>query len=632
MRVVGLISREVAAVERFAERWRDRAIGGGNGAVRVRCVPANAPLVAVAMSEGCHPPLQWAEDPTGSFALLDGEVFGASDRQTGGQAAGNDAAALAALYAAKGPDGLAAMNGGAALVIFDAHRRSLLLFRDRYGQVPIFYAERPEGLYWASDIPSLLAAGVPGTLDVNALDYFLSAGYVPAPWTFVEAIRKVPPAHYLRRIDGSSGEIKPYWVATGRPKLALSPQEAGERLGELVEQAIRRRSLPGRRIGVLLSGGVDSALLIGCLASRISADVEAFTFRYGDYEGKFNEFDMAHETAEHFQVRHQGLDYGPVDVRDNIEDMVRGYGEPFIWGIHTFNLRKVAEAGVGTLFSGAGADSWTIRWRENLIMQFRRLPGPLRELASAALPALAIFRPDLARRAEEFLYCARSGFPICATAGVISDANRRRLYRDATLVDDGRRAATELLESMREDSVGEGDRDRLILLRQRLFFAECNLFWNHVWARANNLALRHPYSDNDIQDFAMRLPHLWTDKDDLRSYAEKILPREKAYAPKIFHKIPIDDWFRGPLQAFLRDQLSPGRLTRQGLFEPRTVAQLIDEHVAGQRVHTWRLLALLTVTVWLDVVLKSAVSNAVVAHSERPAAAAPQGFREGVLL
>ncbi|HEY2981394.1 MAG TPA: hypothetical protein VGJ22_09460, partial [Anaerolineales bacterium] len=116
MRVVGLISREVAAVERFAERWRDRAIGGGNGAVRVRCVPANAPLVAVAMSEGCHPPLQWAEDPTGSFALLDGEVFGASDRQTAGQAAGNDAAALAALYAAKGPDGLAAMNGGAALV------------------------------------------------------------------------------------------------------------------------------------------------------------------------------------------------------------------------------------------------------------------------------------------------------------------------------------------------------------------------------------------------------------------------------------------------------------------------------------------------------------------------------------
>jgi asparagine synthase (glutamine-hydrolysing) len=628
MRVVGLMSRERAAVARFTERWGDWASNCGTRAVRVRCLPTDASLVAVAMGEGCHPPLQWAEDLTGSFALLDGEVFGTNSHLPAGKVAGNSAAQLLSLYAAHGPAGLSAMNGGASLVIFDAHRRSLLLFRDRYGQVPIFYAERPEGLYWASDLPSLLAAGVPAALDVNALDFFLSAGYVPAPWTFVEGIRKVAPAHYLRRAHDSVSDIRSYWAATGRPKLALSPQEAGERLGELIEQAIRLRSPQGSRIGVLLSGGVDSALLVGCLASRIKADVEAFTFRYDAYEGRFNEFDAAHETAEHFQVRHHSLDYGPADVSNNIEQMARSYGEPFIWGIHTFKLRQMAEAGISTVFSGAGADSWTIRWRENLIMRFRQLPAALRGLAGVALPALAMFRPDLARRAEEFLYCARTGFPICATARVISDANRRRLYRDARLVDDGRRAATELLESMRADSVGKDDRDRLILMRQRLFFAEANLFWNHVWARANNLALRCPYNDNDIQDFTMRLPHMYTDKGDLRSYAASVLPHHKAYAPKIFHKIPIDDWFRGPLQNFLRDQLSPERLTRQALLEPRAVTQLIDEHVNGRRVHTWRLLAVLTVTVWLDAVLRCAASSAVTRHSERPAIVGSQGLRE----
>jgi asparagine synthase (glutamine-hydrolysing) len=622
MRVVGLFSRERAALERFAGRWKD-GTGDPAGAVRLHAWPAGAPLLGVTTGEDCYPPLQWAEDLAGSFALLDGEVFGASDSLPGGRAPGNDAATLLALYIAKGPQALAAMNGGAALAIYDARRRCLLLFRDRYGQVPIFYAERPEGLYWASDIPSLLDAGVPATLDLNALDFFLSAGYVPAPWTFVQTIRKLPPGHYLQRGEDGAVEIRPYWRPTGQPKLTLSEDEAAGQIGELVEQAVRRRIPPGSRTGVLLSGGVDSALLVGCLASRLQAEAEAFTFRYGAYEGMYNEYDAAHETAEHFKVRHYGLDYGPAEVSAHIEDMARGYGEPFIWGIHTFNLRKVAETGIRTVFSGAGADSWTIRWREDLIMRFRRLPLPLRELAAAMVPLVAGVRPDMARRAEGFLYCARTGFPICATARVIPDHQRRRLYRDATLVDSGRRAVTDLLEAMRADSQGESDRDRLIFLRQRLFFSECNLFWNHVWARASNLAIRHPYADNDLLDFTMRMPHVGTDKGDLRSYAATVLPREKAYAPKIFHKIPVDDWFRGPLQGFLRDQLASERLARQGLFDSVAVGRLIDEHVQGQRTHTWRLLAMLTVTVWLDAVLNGPRSGAGTAR-RLPAGAAAQ--------
>jgi asparagine synthase (glutamine-hydrolysing) len=509
------------------------------------------------------------------------------------------------------------MNGAATLIIFDARQHSLLLFRDRYGQVPIFYAQRPEGLYWASDLPSLLAAGIPAVLDVNALDFFLAAGYVPAPWTFVDGIRKLPPAHYLCQKNDGLCEIRPYWVATGGTKLAITKQEAGEHIGHLIERAIERRSPPKSRIGVLLSGGVDSALLIARLASHTSTNVEAFTFKYNDYEGKFNEFDAAHETANYFHVTHHGLDYGPADVGTRIDEMTSSYGEPFIWGIHTFKLGQIAEAGIQTVFSGAGADSWTIRWREDLAMRFRQLPTSLRGVVAAALPALAVLRPALARRAEEFLYCTQTGLPICATASVLSHDTRRRLYCDASIVDGGRRAASELLETLQAQVSRECDRDRLLLVRQRLFFAECNLFWNHVWARANNLAMRCPYNDNDVQEFAMRLPHVWTDKDDLRSYAAKILPRKTAHAPKVFHRMPIGRWFRGPLQSFLRDQLSPERLKRQGLFEPRAVSQMIDEHVRGQRIHTSRLLAVLTVTVWMDAVLGSA-TKPIASYSSRP--------------
>lgn len=604
MRVVGLFSRDRAAIERFAERWRDPERNHSGPVTRLRCRPTEVPLVAIATVEGSNPPVQWAETPDGSFAVLDGEVFGRVDLPLVGLEGGRDAASLLALYAAKGPAGISDMNGGAFLVIFDAARRSLLLFRDRFGQVPIFYSERPEGLYWASDMPTLLQIGIPRTLDLNALDFFMAAGYVPAPWTVVEQIRKVPPAQYFRTSAAGVGETGFYWKGTGQPKLALSAEEAAARLGELVERGVRRRNTAAGRLGVLLSGGVDSALLVGCLASRIEAEVEAFTFRYGAYEGPLNEDDPARETAAHFGVPHHVLDYGPADVSENIERMARGYGEPFIWGIHTYNLHRLAEAGISAVFSGAGADSWTIRRRENWVMRLRALPAPARVLAAAPMPLLRMLCPAFGRSMGVFLQCVRTGIPFSALSPVMSETYRRRIYRDPTMLDRGRQAAAELLGKMRQDFAGEDDRDRFLLLRQRLFFSECNLFWNHAWSRANNLAMRHPYNDNDLQDFAMRLPHVTTDKEELRRYAASILPPQKAFAPKVFHRIPLESWFRGPLTGFLREQLSADRLRRHGVFDAVAIGQLIDEHIAGRASHTSQLLAVLTVTVWLDVVLK----------------------------
>jgi hypothetical protein len=258
------------------------------------------------------------------------------------------------------------------------------------------------------------------------------------------------------------------------------------------------------------------------------------------------------------------------------------------------------------VFSGVGADSGTIRPLEDKIMLVRQLPAPVHAMTAAAVPAIRAFHPKLAARAELFLRCVRGCLPVSAIPRVLSDAYRRRVYLEPALVDGGRRATDALFEAMGRDiAAEEGDRDRLIFLRQRLFIAEANLFWNQAWARAHNLALRHPYVDNDLQDFVMRLPRINANKEDLRRYAATVLPSDKAYARKVFHKIPLGHWFRRPLQEFLREQLAIDRLKRQGLFKPEAVVQIIDAHVSGRADHTWRLLALLTVTVWEDAVLKA---------------------------
>jgi asparagine synthase (glutamine-hydrolysing) len=601
MRLTGLFSKDRGALEQFAAGWRQ--CENETPMVHVRLWPIDEPLFAIALARTCNPAPQWAEDPSGSLAVLDGEVFGLAP-DIGERRSGNAAAALLALYAARGPEGIAALNGGAGLLIFDAERRKLLLFRDRYGQVPVFYAERPEGFYWASDLPSLLQIGVPRTLDLYALDFFMAKGYVPAPWTFVREIRKVAPAHYYSRDENGPGEARRYWSITGRPKVSLSPDEASAHLGSLIEQAVGRRTMNGGPTGALLSSGVDSALLVACLAARTNAEVETFTFRYGAYAGRYNEFDLAHETARHLQIPHHALDCGPADVAQNIEQMVREYGEPFMWGIHTFNLHAVAATNTHTLLTGSGVGDWILRPIDEKVMLVRRLPAPALKLAHAPIPLLALVNPRLARHADTFLTWCKAETPFAAMSPVASIAYRRRIYRSSQLAENGQWAADELISTIRQEVAEESDYDQSIFLRQRLFIAECNLFWNNAWARARGLAVRHPYYDNDLQEFVMRLQWKSRNKDELRRYAATVLPREKAYAPKVYHTIPLEHWFRNSLCDFLHQHLSSERLDRQGLFRPSAIRQLIDEHTAGKANHTWRLLGALTVTVWIDAVLK----------------------------
>ncbi len=603
MRILGLFSQDQAALDRFANLWRDDAPGSQEKKIRLRRWPAKAPLVVVATVENGNPPVQWAQAPDGCFAVLDGEIFGVGGGHAYRSSAGGDAAALLALYKSKGVDGIADINACAAFAIFDARRRSLLLFRDRLGHVPIFYSERPEGMYWATDLPSLLQIGIPNTLDLNALDYFMSSGYTPAPWTIVEAIRKVAPAHFVSRGVDTQSQMLRYWSATGKPKLVLTPAEASERLGLLVEQAIRRRYTPGSRTSVLLSSGVDSALVAGCLAHRVKAEIEAFTFRYSAYEGQYNEFAMAREIAEYFGIPHHALDYGPLEVVDNFEHKIRAYGEPFLWGIHSSELGDVAATGMETLFTGIAPDGWYLSPVEDKMMLFRRFPL-LQTAAAAAVPVLSVLRPKLARDAQVFLSWCHADIPNFAIMPVMRNVHRQKVYTDPTLVDSGRRAAADLIEGMRREVAVESERDQFMLLRQRLFFAESLLLWNHAWARAHDLALRHPYTDNDVQEFVWRLHRRDTNKKDLRRFAATVLPRDKAYAAKIYQTLPLDQWFRGPLRAFVREQLSASRLARQGLFKPHEVLRLIEEHEQGKVAHTWRLLALLTVTVWQDSVAK----------------------------
>jgi asparagine synthase (glutamine-hydrolysing) len=515
----------------------------------------------------------------------------------------DDAATVLALYSSAGKSCFGGLDSAATITIWDAARQSLLIARDRWGQAPQFYCETSDRLLWASELRMMLLLGVGREIDADALDFFLAAGYFPAPWTPLASTRKLPARSLLTRTQAGGTEVERFWSPSGRPKLDLTLEQTVERLQELIDRAVRKRYQPDLKTGVLLSGGVDSALLTGILAKSIGAGVETFTFEYGDYEGAFNENPHAARIAKHFNANHHVIEATPAALADSLENMVLGYEEPFTFGVHSYFLRDVVESGVRLLLSGLGVGDLYPSPRDLAARKLRRLPLPFRHLARWITPSYGSDGTSWDRRVSDLLLGAATGLPGNANQPVTSDVIRRAVYADSNRAA-GRHRVREQLRSVVEEFAEESDRDQISLVMQRLFIAEANLYWNMRWGRVWGIHGRQPYYDNDLQEFALRLRRPERNKPEFRGVAAKFMPASMAYAPKVAQTIPFREWFRGPLVDLLRERLSSSEINKGGTFNTAGVHHLIDEHVAGRGNHEWALWAILTTTVWQDAVLR----------------------------
>lgn len=620
LRAAGLFSQDPAAVCRFVDQMREAAEPARRQHLRLLAFPPERSIVAAVIAADSRPPVRWASRPDGSFLILDGEIYNAAELDGEGRRSEvGHADLLLDLYSAAGEEAMARVDAAATIVIWDATRQFLSMFRDRGGIVPSFYWPRPDGLVWASHIETLLATEVPRDLNSAAVDFFLASGFVPAPWTLLQRVARLPTAHVLRRVGDGTITVRRYWRPVGQPKLRLSPKETTEHLGRLFKQALRRRHCPGARTGLLLSGGIDSGLVLAGLTKLLGASVDTFTFRYADYDGKMNEVDLARRTAEHFGSRHHEVVVRPAAIADQLSWLLRSYGEPFTYGLHTFMLRDVAEADVQVLFTGAGGDGWYLTRTNAHGLLLARLPAVLRRLGHALIPLIGRWKPAAAEKAKAVIDCAETGRPSDCNPVMIPDALRAGLYRDPGWAAEHRRALEELYDASAEDFPGESDRDRITYVNRQFINSEYLLHWNHWWGRAHGLALRFPYFDADLYDFVVRLPRANSTKQEIRDLAATLMLRDMAYMPKYHQSVPIGHWFRGPLRDFLCDQLSAERLRSQDLFDGQAIRRLLHSHLQGSENHGMRLWAIIALLTWLDLVNRplSADSAEAIGHPSR---------------
>jgi asparagine synthase (glutamine-hydrolysing) len=502
------------------------------------------------------------------------------------------------LYEEHGPDYARLLRGMFAVALWDARRRRLVLARDRYGIKPLYYRRVGGRLDFASELRALPR----GEIDLDALEAFLAFNSIPAPYSIFRDIRKLPAGHVLvwQEQDGSV-ELTRYARPGPLPVRHDDEAELVEELRARLRDSVKAHLLADVPVGVLLSGGVDSAVLAALAAQETSEAVHTFTI--GFEERSFDERDDARRVAARYATNHHELLVRP-DPQQLFETLADVFDEPFAdsSALPTYLVSQLAADHVKVALSGEGGDElfggYYTYAADLLAERFGGLAGLARPLVERLPTSTA--KASFDYKAKRFVRAAHLP-PLERHHGwkeIFSPELRAELR--------GSRSDFDPVDVYREryaETAGAPELARLQDVDFGIYLVDDLLVKTDRASMANSLEARVPFLDSAITNFAFSLPTKHkvrglSKKVLLRKAAEPLLPREVVHGRKRGFSIPAAAWLRGELEPFARATLSPETLRRQGFFEPAVVSRLIDDHVNGVEDRSRQLWGLLAFTLW----------------------------------
>ncbi len=513
-----------------------------------------------------------------------------------------------------------------ALAIWDSGEKTLFLARDRMGIKPIYYYYNGDTFLFASELKALMTfKSFPKEIDPDSIPLFLHYQYIPTPKTVFADTYKLSPGHFLvfkgKTISG------PYWNIPERPSdensTKVNEKECLKRLDDLLTTAVSDRLISDVPLGALLSGGIDSSMVVALMQKASSSPVR--TFSIGFREPGYNEAPWASKVAEHLGTDHNELYVTSKDAMDLISSLPQIYDEPFAdaSAIPTMLVCRFARSKLTVALSGDGGDeqfSGYVRYWSTRAMASasQRLPQTIRIALSdffERIPSGWIERcyrplqPHLPRR-------FRTANFIDKWEKVLKLMRKNRihdLYRMAVclwpeedilaLVD--MKLPSGRFEETFLETEGWPVLSRLMRVDLKTYLPDAMLTKVDRASMANSLEVRVPLLDHRVVEFSSMLPESLkygngSGKYLLKKLLAQYVPMELFERPKMGFGVPIDLWFRKDLKTHLLDYLSPERLKREGMFNHVLVEQKIKEHLAGRKNHQYRLWSILMWEMWRE--------------------------------
>ena len=443
------------------------------------------------------------------------------------------------------------LRGMFAFAIWERDTGRLQLVRDPLGIKPLYYAEPDGALRFASTLPALLAAGgISAEVDPAALHHYMTFhSVVPAPLTILRDVRKLPPAHWMTVEPDGRRRLERYWSLDFAPEReACSEREWEDRLLDSLRTAVSRRLVADVPVGVLLSGGLDSSLVVGLLAEAGQDGLATFSIGFESVGGEAgDEFEYSDLVAKHFGTDHHKLLVDSSEVLPSLEPCVRAMSEPMVSHdvIGFYLLSRAVSRHVKVVQSGQGADE--------VFAGYHWYP-PLLE---ARDPAAAYAEVFFDRDHDEL---SRSLLPASASSRDWSG----EFVRDHFAAPGAERAI-----------------DRALRLDQTVMLVDDPVKRVDNMTMAWGLEARVPFLDRDLVELAARMPAelklAQGGKGVLKEAARRVIPAGVIDRPKGYFPVPALKYIRGAYLDFVRDVLSERTARERGLFDAGYVDLLLRD-------------------------------------------------------
>jgi asparagine synthase (glutamine-hydrolysing) len=509
------------------------------------------------------------------------------------------------------------LRGKFGIAVWDERRRRAVVARDRLGVKPMYYAQVGDLVVFASELKSLLASGlVGGELDFEAIEAYMTLGFVPAPRTPLAAVKKVMPGERLV-VDPDGVRLERYWeYPKPDPDLSTSAEELAEGLLELLDEAVRTRLMSDVPLGAMLSGGLDSSLVVALMARHMSEPVKTFSVGFLE-DGENSELADARYVSSVYGTDHHELEISYRQQEIGLDDLLWSLDEPIadLSSLGFLAISKLAAQHVTVALSGQGADELLGGYKKHraaaLVERWQKLPRPVRRAGERAMLA----GPARLHRAARTLGANDAGERLIAMSGRVDDDLRRSLYRGPLAESDGRaalRAVLPLAEGVEGTPLAQ-----TLHIDGQLALPDDMLHYFDRTSMLQSLEVRVPFLDHHVVEYCARIPtslkvHRLRTKHLLKEAARGIVPQRIVDKRKLgFFRGATTGWLQSQMDGAISDYLL-GPSPRYAEFLDRSaVERLVAQHRSGGEGDNHLLVAILMLEVWLDTYLPRAIGRPV---------------------
>jgi asparagine synthase (glutamine-hydrolysing) len=522
-------------------------------------------------------------------------------------------------YKQWGDDVLNRLNGMFGLAIWDSRRKRLIVARDPFGIKLIYYRNDQGTLYFGSEIRAVRAtAAEKAEIDPTALNLFLRYRFTPSPLTIFKGVHKLAPGCKLTVEKGSCTLSRWYQFKPTPFSPSKAPREAKEELLELYKRAIRRQLISDVPVGLLLSGGIDSGLLLALMSVNGSA-WPTYTVGYGASFAD-DELKDAAETARALGAKHTAVTLTRGMFDESLPKIVSALEEPIATSsiVPMYFVCERARQDVKVALVGQGPDELFGGYRRHLGVRYgglwAQLPEWVRTPVSSAVAALprnetlkrgvrSLDTPDRLRRYQQVL-------------SILPGSQVEGLFREGLLTTDSGDRILDCWADMVELMDETDELGGLQFLEVRSTLPDELLMYADKLSMAHSLELRVPFIDKEIVEFVERLPANLKVRNGSRKWLHRqvcqtFLPDSIMRRPKRgFAVNVVDDWFRDSVDSKMGGTILDSESRMYEYLRPAAVQQLYNDHASGRHDHHKMLFSLVVFEEWLR-----ANSNAVAALS-----------------